>query len=80
MLVGREIETCKMVRKKIDNRVRTLIENGVTTGHRTMFIVIGEKARDQASEKLKSQLTRLQFFNLYAFSEVGTSNAVKHFS
>ena len=36
-----------MVRKKIDNRIRTLIENGVTVGHRTMFIVIGEKARDQ---------------------------------
>ncbi|XP_076646861.1 RNA cytidine acetyltransferase l(1)G0020 [Halictus rubicundus] len=36
-----------MVRKKIDNRIRVLIENGVATGHRTMFIVIGEKARDQ---------------------------------
>ncbi|XP_076179144.1 RNA cytidine acetyltransferase l(1)G0020 [Ptiloglossa arizonensis] len=36
-----------MVRKKIDNRIRILIENGVVTGHRTMFIVIGEKARDQ---------------------------------
>ncbi|XP_017889177.1 RNA cytidine acetyltransferase [Ceratina calcarata] len=36
-----------MVRKKIDNRVRVLIENGVVTGHRTMFVVIGEKARDQ---------------------------------
>ncbi|KZC10103.1 N-acetyltransferase 10 [Dufourea novaeangliae] len=36
-----------MVRKKIDNRIRVLIENGVVKGHRTMFIVIGEKARDQ---------------------------------
>ncbi|XP_034194946.2 RNA cytidine acetyltransferase l(1)G0020 [Osmia lignaria lignaria] len=36
-----------MVRKKIDNRIRVLIENGVNTGHRTLFIVIGEKARDQ---------------------------------
>lgn len=36
-----------MVRKKLDNRIRTLIENGVTEGHRTMFVVIGEKARDQ---------------------------------
>ncbi|XP_012146702.1 RNA cytidine acetyltransferase l(1)G0020 [Megachile rotundata] len=36
-----------MVRKKIDNRIRVLIENGVNTGHRTMFIIIGEKARDQ---------------------------------
>ena len=36
-----------MVRKKIDNRIRVLIENGVGAGHRTMFIVVGEKARDQ---------------------------------
>ncbi|XP_057340613.1 RNA cytidine acetyltransferase isoform X1 [Microplitis mediator] len=36
-----------MVRKKLDNRIRTLIENGVSEGHRTMFVVIGEKARDQ---------------------------------
>ncbi|XP_014487398.1 PREDICTED: N-acetyltransferase 10-like, partial [Dinoponera quadriceps] len=36
-----------MVRKKIDNRIRVLIENGVVMGHRTMFVVIGEKARDQ---------------------------------
>ncbi|XP_015596877.1 RNA cytidine acetyltransferase isoform X1 [Cephus cinctus] len=36
-----------MVRKKIDNRVRVLIENGVIAGHRTMFVVVGEKARDQ---------------------------------
>lgn len=36
-----------MPRKKIDNRIRTLIENGVETGHRTMFLVVGEKAKDQ---------------------------------
>jgi len=38
-----------MVRKKIDNRIRILIENGVTLGHRTMFAIVGEKARDQVS-------------------------------
>ncbi|KAH3752617.1 RNA cytidine acetyltransferase-like [Dreissena polymorpha] len=36
-----------MVRKKIDNRIRVLIENGVNLGHRTMFVVIGDHARDQ---------------------------------
>uniref|UniRef100_A0A8D8M9L1 RNA cytidine acetyltransferase n=1 Tax=Cacopsylla melanoneura TaxID=428564 RepID=A0A8D8M9L1_9HEMI len=36
-----------MVRKKIDNRIRVLIENGVLTGHRTMFVVVGDKGRDQ---------------------------------
>lgn len=36
-----------MVRKKLDGRIKTLIENGLATGHRSMFVVIGEKARDQ---------------------------------
>lgn len=36
-----------MVRKKIDNRIRVLIENGVKIGNRTMFVVLGEKGRDQ---------------------------------
>lgn len=36
-----------MVQKKIDNRIRVLIENGVKLGHRTMFIIVGDKGRDQ---------------------------------
>lgn len=36
-----------MVKKKIDNRIRVMIENGVKLGHRTMFVIIGDKARDQ---------------------------------
>ena len=36
-----------MVRKKIDNRVRLLIENGVSQGRRSMFVLVGDKARDQ---------------------------------
>lgn len=35
------------MRKKIDNRLRVLIENGVIAGHRSMFVIVGEKARDQ---------------------------------
>ncbi|PAV80268.1 hypothetical protein WR25_16799 [Diploscapter pachys] len=34
-------------RKKLDNRIRTLIENGMTTGHRSLFAIVGDKARDQ---------------------------------
>lgn len=41
-----------MVRKKIDNRLRVLIENGVTLGHRTMFVVVGDKGRDQVRKTL----------------------------
>lgn len=36
-----------MVKKKIDNRIRVMIENGVKLKHRTMFVVVGDKARDQ---------------------------------
>ncbi|GLV37158.1 lethal (1) G0020 [Carabus blaptoides fortunei] len=36
-----------MVRKKIDNRIRVLIENGVKLGHRTVFAIVGDKGRDQ---------------------------------
>jgi len=36
-----------MTRKKIDNRIRLLIENGVAQGRRSMFVVVGDKARDQ---------------------------------
>lgn len=35
------------MRKKVDERIRTLIENGVKTGHRSMFVMIGDKSRDQ---------------------------------
>lgn len=36
-----------MVYKKIDNRIRVLMENGIIKGHRSMFIIVGPKARDQ---------------------------------
>ncbi len=38
-----------MVRKKIDNRIRVLIENGVITRHRSFFVVVGDKAKDQVN-------------------------------
>jgi N-acetyltransferase 10 len=41
-----------MVRKKIDNRLRVMIENGVVLGHRTMFVVVGDKGRDQVIWKV----------------------------
>lgn len=36
-----------MVKRKVDNRIRVLIENGVALGHRTMVVVVGDKSRDQ---------------------------------
>ncbi|GAB4850393.1 hypothetical protein Ancab_029698 [Ancistrocladus abbreviatus] len=35
------------MRKKVDDRIRTMIENGVKARHRSLFIVIGDKSRDQ---------------------------------
>lgn len=35
------------VRKKIDNRIRVQIENGVALQHRTMFVIVGDRGRDQ---------------------------------
>ena len=36
-----------MVRKKIDSRIRTLVENGVNSRHRSMFVIVGDHGRDQ---------------------------------
>ncbi|CAF0809219.1 unnamed protein product [Rotaria sp. Silwood1] len=36
-----------MVKKKIDNRIRILIENGIKSFHRSLIVVVGDKGRDQ---------------------------------
>nr|XP_034972452.1 RNA cytidine acetyltransferase [Zootoca vivipara] len=36
-----------MQRKKVDNRIRILIENGVAARHRTLFVVVGDRSKDQ---------------------------------
>lgn len=47
----REVGTCDSsigtMRKKVDQRVRTLIENCVKTRERCMFVIVGDKGRDQ---------------------------------
>ena len=35
------------VRKKIDSRIRTLVENCVKTRHRSFFVIVGDDAREQ---------------------------------
>ncbi|CDW54381.1 tRNA bind 2 and DUF1726 and Helicase RecD and GNA T acetyltr 2 domain containing protein [Trichuris trichiura] len=35
-----------MHRKKLDNRIRVLIENGLACNHRSMFVIVGDKGRD----------------------------------
>lgn len=36
-----------MVRKRLDERVRTLLERGVVTGQRSMMILVGDHGKDQ---------------------------------
>uniref|UniRef100_A0A673HRY3 RNA cytidine acetyltransferase n=1 Tax=Sinocyclocheilus rhinocerous TaxID=307959 RepID=A0A673HRY3_9TELE len=33
--------------KKVDNRIRVQIENGVAQHHRSMFVIVGDRGRDQ---------------------------------
>ncbi|TKS73604.1 RNA cytidine acetyltransferase [Collichthys lucidus] len=45
--VSTDTETMATVRKKVDNRIRVQIENGIALQHRTMFVVVGDRGRDQ---------------------------------
>mmetsp|Transcript_21688 Transcript_21688/g.38298 ORF Transcript_21688/g.38298 Transcript_21688/m.38298 type:complete len:1083 (-) Transcript_21688:3-3251(-) len=36
-----------MVRKKVDERIRTLLSNCVRTGHRSLIVVVGDNGKDQ---------------------------------
>ncbi|TKY48332.1 N-acetyltransferase protein [Spatholobus suberectus] len=47
------------MKKKVDERIRTLIENGVKTRHRSMFVIIGDKFHDQIVN-LHSMLSKAQ--------------------
>ena len=49
MTAAEHAPNLKMVRKKIDNRIRVLIENNVKTRMRSFFVVVGDKAKDQVS-------------------------------
>lgn len=45
------LQQFKMVRKKIDNRIRVMLENGVANKHRSLFVIVGDHGRDQVSRK-----------------------------
>lgn len=60
-----------MVKKKIDNRIRVMIENGVKMKHRTMFVIVGDKGRDQVRFTTKSA-----FAHFYNFCSMLGSNFI----
>jgi len=41
------------MRKKVDERIRTMVENGVKGKHRSLFVIIGDKGRDQVRASTK---------------------------
>lgn len=43
-----DVASCaRMPLKKIDSRIKTLVENGVVLNHRSLFMVVGDHGRDQ---------------------------------
>lgn len=48
-----------MQRKKVDERVRTLIDNGVKSRTRSMFVIVGDRGKDQVAN-LHYILTKAQ--------------------
>lgn len=54
------------MRKKVDERIRTLIENGVKLRHRSMFVIVGDKSRDQVISSVLL-IKNLYFFILLQF-------------
>jgi N-acetyltransferase 10 len=36
------------MKKVIDSRINTLVKNGVQNKHRTFFVIVGDKGKDQA--------------------------------
>ena len=35
------------MKKKVDHRIRTLIENGMKTNQRSVFLIVGDRGKDQ---------------------------------
>jgi len=38
-----------MSKKKLDDRIKTVIENGINGHHRSMFVIFGDKANYQVN-------------------------------
>lgn len=45
--ISRHSYIANNMRKKVDSRVRTLIENGVKLSQRSLVVLVGDKGRDQ---------------------------------
>ncbi|PWA51563.1 hypothetical protein CTI12_AA460840 [Artemisia annua] len=66
-----------MVRKKVDERVRRLIRNGIETRHRSFFVIVGDKSRDQQIVSLHYML-RMESVDDVDKSRPKNSNVLCH--
>lgn len=62
------------MRKKVDSRIRTLVENCVKTGQRSLFVIVGDKGRDQV-RALLAQCCLTWAFRATALGAVGVRAA-----
>uniref|UniRef100_A0A6B2KWW6 RNA cytidine acetyltransferase n=1 Tax=Arcella intermedia TaxID=1963864 RepID=A0A6B2KWW6_9EUKA len=67
-----------MPRKKVDNRIKSLIENGIKENHRSFFVIIGDRGKDQVVKLhyiLSKSAVRAQPSVLWCYkSELGFSS------
>ena len=69
------------MKKKVDERVRTLIENGVKSRTRSLFVIVGDRGKDQVANlhyilskaQVKARPTVLWCYN----KELGFSTCVR---
>ena len=54
-----------MPRKKVDNRIRVLIENGISLRQRTMFVIVGDKGRDQVKYYINCYYIYIIYIYIY---------------
>lgn len=70
-----------MVKKKIDNRIRVLIENGIQLNHRSLIVLVGDKGRDQVILPVRSLSSIIYHLSLgghstsYAFQSTSESTS-----
>jgi len=46
------------MKKKVDQRIRTLVENNVKLRQRSVFVIVGDRGRDQARAAPQRQAQR----------------------
>jgi hypothetical protein len=54
----------RLMRKQLDPRIPTLINNNVKQNHRSFIVLVGDRGRDQVSSREGCKDTTINFFSL----------------